>query len=128
VSLTKGYTKGAKNRLVLGTGTEPTKAMRKELPNMGAQAGDDRGHLIAKVLGGKGGKTAGNIVPIAENLNSTMGAVERAVKADVESGINVQMTVQLTYNPENTTMRPDFITYIIDGGSKSGTYGPFPNK
>ncbi len=103
----------------LHTGTEPTKAARRDLVRKHGKPGDQAGHMIGEALGGPGGLDSGNIVPIAENLNNReMRQFEIFVKSLVEEGNDVYVQVKAVYDHPKG-MRPDRIVYNVRVNGKT---------
>jgi hypothetical protein len=99
----------------IGKGTAATSAARAMARTLGTST-DDAGHLIAKVLGGKGGKRAGNIFPALSSTNrGQMATIEKFLAKEVRLGKDVHVRVTLKYS--GTSTRPDKIVYQyrIDG-------------
>jgi hypothetical protein len=106
----------------LRTGTATNKATRVAARSLGNST-DDAGHLIGKLLGGPGGKKAGNFFP--QNLSVNRGAfrdLEGYVASQVAAGKNVQVKVNLKYPGSST--RPSKIVYQVrvDGTTTPYTF------
>ncbi|MCK6633254.1 MAG: DNA/RNA non-specific endonuclease, partial [Fimbriimonadaceae bacterium] len=68
----------------IGTGTAPTGAARKAAQTTLGQSGDDAGHIIARILGGRGGVKSGNIAGILPKVNrGQMASLEKQIAAQV---------------------------------------------
>ncbi|RYZ65723.1 MAG: hypothetical protein EOP09_13830 [Proteobacteria bacterium] len=105
----------------LGTGTKATKAARAWTTKNGL-AGDDAGHILASLLGGKGGLKKKNIVPIRVNLNrGKLAALEKAIGQDVAVGKTVFVKVKLDYG-SGGGFRPKNITYQVRTNGTTRTF------
>ncbi len=106
----------------LGNGTGTTKAAR----NL-AGAGDDAGHLIARVLGGRGGKNSGNILPMESGLNrGRVSAMERDIAGRLRTaapGTTMDATVDITYPPSGGSRPWKFkYTFMFSDGRDPVTF------
>jgi hypothetical protein len=105
----------------LKTGTATTEAARDLARTIG-QAGDDAGHAIAKMHGGGGGATSGNIFPQAANVNrGAFREFEREITTALQAGKEVRVEQVFMGG-----VRPTQITYNITIDGKTTTR-VFPN-
>jgi len=113
----------SKSRIVKGNlygGTGTTAAARKL-----ASGGDDAGHIIGKLLGGRGGASSDNILSQLPAINrGSFRKHERWVADQIMAGSVVDVNIRLVYR--GGAKRPVRIIYttIVDGVKK--TIG-FPN-
>ena len=80
-------------------------------------APDDAGHIIGRLLGGRGGANSENIIAQLPAVNrGAFRKLEAFVAAQVKAGKNVRVTVEVIY-PSATANRPSMIRYstTIDG-------------
>jgi hypothetical protein len=116
------FTKVEKHHI--GTGTQTTTEAREHVRVLGKQT-DDAGHAIGKNLGGKGGKTSGNIFPQSPTVNrGAFAQFEKQVAKDVKAGKEVFTKVTPKYKPGAT--RPHEIVYQVRVNGKT-TSRTFPN-
>ena len=102
-------------RADIGTGTGTTKAAREYVRSIGNES-DDAGHLIARLLAGRGGKTAGNVFPQNPLINRRdFRMYERLVANEILAGKDVFVKVTLKY--AGTSTRPYEVVYdvTVDG-------------
>ncbi len=93
----------------IGTGTGVTSAGRRAAQAAGS-TGDDAGHLIARLLGGPGGKNAGNLVPMNARLNrGRFARFERRIADFVKAGNTAYLRVTPMYS--GNSLRPNSIVY-----------------
>jgi PKD repeat protein len=79
---------------------------------------DQAGHILAKVLGGLGGKTSDNIVPVLRRVNEgQMKQLELKLRNEVVAGRQVTINVTLEYLDPTYPQRPTRLLYeyTIDG-------------
>jgi Pretoxin HINT domain/DNA/RNA non-specific endonuclease/Pre-toxin TG len=99
----------------IGGGTSPSEAARAFVRTNG-NAGDDAGHILARILGGGGGIRSGNIMPFNSTVNRGIYAqLERDLANAVRGGSSVSVEIALDY--VGTGSRPSTITYNywVDG-------------
>ncbi len=107
-------------------GSAVTTAMRKACCT-GLQ-GYDAGHVIAKVLGGKGGLKALNVVPIKASVNrGAMRQVEGTVKHLLQRGHRVEVRVELVYKAGHKAPIKVIYKYRIAGRGDDFTVVRFDN-
>jgi len=85
---------------------------------------DDAGHIIGKLLGGKGGARSDNIFAQLPGINrGSFAKHEQWVASQLRTGKHVEVEVQLIYKGNST--RPVRIKYttIIGGIKKTVTFG-----
>ncbi|MCC6149421.1 MAG: DNA/RNA non-specific endonuclease [Planctomycetes bacterium] len=98
-------------RADIGAGTSTNLASRTFARSIGNQ-NDDAGHLIARLLGGPGGKNSGNIVPQLSSVNrGSFARFERMIADEVESGKTAYLRVRPVY--DGTSTRPSSIIYDV---------------
>jgi len=104
------------SKIKRGTGT--TKSARTWVQSVVGKADDDAGHLIARALGGKGGKTSMNI--IAQNRRINRGAYrvwEKEVREFITSHGSGVVDIKLIYASATDT-RPIVIIYNARAGGQ----------
>lgn len=86
---------------MIGTGTGVNNSARAYAKAMGNQ-GDDAGHILAKILGGQGGK--GNIFPQLKGINrGDYRAFEKQIRDLLKSGSGpLDLKWSFTYNGKGT--------------------------
>jgi hypothetical protein len=102
--------------------------LAKEFKTSLGRAGDDPGHVIAKVLGGHG--DIPNIVPINSTLNrGQLASLEKRIAQHVGRGGTADIHVKFNYAPGSTSFRPTAIEYKwkLSGQSRWSTTGQLPN-
>ena len=107
----------------IGTGTGTTEASRATARAMG-NATDDAGHIVGRLLGGPGGKTAKNF--FAQNPHINRGdyrVFEGFIASQVKSGSTVTVDIKLLYR--GGSKRPWRIVYdaMIDGQLHREVFG-----
>jgi hypothetical protein len=116
------YTKDANGRVSealalvkradLGSGTGTTRAARGWTKKFG-NAGDDAGHILGSILGGKGGLRSSNIVALEARLNrGKLAAFEKAVAGLVSDHQQVVLKIHLSYS--GLSKRPDGVFYVVE--------------
>ncbi|MDC1142119.1 polymorphic toxin-type HINT domain-containing protein [Planctomycetota bacterium] len=104
-------------RADLGTGTSTNAASRAYARSLG-NANDDAGHLIAKNLGGPGGKNSGNIVPQDPRINrGEFAQFEGEVAGLIQQHGSAFIRVMPRYKGNST--RPFRIDYQVRVGGRS---------
>ena len=99
----------------LGTGTAVNQSARDAARAMGNQT-DDAGHILAKVLGGQGGK--GNVFPQLPSINR---GEFRMFEKDVRDYIakNGSVDIEWNFKYANGGTRPTGVVYnVFQSGSK----------
>jgi hypothetical protein len=97
----------------LGTGTRATSAARSEILISGGLASDDAGHLLARILGGRGGKSASNIVAINSVLNrGKMAQFESRIAEYIRTN-SVAARISASVDYVGRDGRPSQITYGV---------------
>jgi hypothetical protein len=72
--------------------------------------GYDAGHLIARVLGGKGGESANNVVPILSKVNrGELRMFEAGIRRWLDRGVSVEVRIRVNYGSSGSI--PESITY-----------------
>lgn len=80
----------------------------------GLEHGDDKGHIIAHVLGGS--DTEGNLVAMDAKLNrGEYKSMELSAKRALEDGKEVKMTVEIEYEGDSKRPKSFTVTLEIDG-------------
>lgn len=109
----------------LNGGTNPTKAAREYTKKYGsslASTPDDAGHILAYILGGPGGLSADNIVPMLYSMNrGALSSFEKELKDLVLGGSNLTIKVDLQYLEPAFPMRPSKIIYNVIETKANGT-------
>lgn len=95
---------------MIGTGTGVSNSARAYVKAIGNK-GDDAGHILAKILGGQGGK--GNIFPQLKGINrGDYRAFEKQIRDLLKSGSGpLDLKWSFTYNGKGT--RPTGIQYDV---------------
>ena len=76
-------------------------------------APDDAGHIIARLLGGRGGLNSDNVFAQLSAVNrGEFREFEKVIASDVRAGKNVNVDIQFIY-PDATTDRPSGIRYSV---------------
>lgn len=102
----------------LDTGTATNQASRDFARGLG-RADDDAGHAIGKQLGGKGGKTSGNIFPQNSSVNrGQFRDFENEVYSHVSRGNTVTARVRPQYSSSRST-RPCRVCYQVEQDGKT---------
>lgn len=79
----------------------------------GLEPGDDKGHIVAHILGGA--DTEGNLVPMDSKLNrGEYKSMELGAKRALEEGKEVIMTVDIEYEGDNKRPKSFTVTLEID--------------
>lgn len=103
----------------LRMGTAATSAARRICCGGQLRGIYDAGHLIAKVLGGRGAAGANNIIPILRGVNrGELRDWEADIKSWVQKGNDVQIYIQLRYSDSTTV--PSQIVYSYRVSNFSG--------
>ena len=97
----------------LGTRTRATSAARSEILISGGLASDDAGHLLARILGGRGGKSASNIVAINSVLNRVKMAQFESRIAEYIRTNSVAARISASVDYVGRDGRPSQITYGV---------------
>ncbi|MEZ6058623.1 MAG: DNA/RNA non-specific endonuclease [Planctomycetaceae bacterium] len=103
-------------------GSPSTRAAREAM-----EEGDDAGHIIGKLLGGRGGKYSDNIFSQNPGINrGDFAAWEKGIAEEVAKGKRVRVRIEFEYNADNFGTRPDKVKYYytVDGVEY---VKPFPN-
>lgn len=80
----------------------------------GLEPGDDKGHIVARILGGA--DSEGNLVAMDSKLNrGEYKSMELGAKRALEEGKEVQMTVDIEYDGESKRPKSFTVTLEIDG-------------
>jgi hypothetical protein len=111
----------------IGTGTRASNAARSSAQAAG-NAGDDAGHIIARILGGPGGKRSGNV--FAQNAGTNRGTYrdfEARIRNYIErNNVTAYARVRLRYS--GNSMRPTGIDYRVRFSDGHVMHPPrFPN-
>gem|GEM_PF-2428923 len=92
----------------IGMGTRVTAAGRRLCCK--GLTGYDSGHLIARILGGRGGASANNLVPILTKVNrGEMARFESGIRNWLQKGVQVEVKIRVNYSGNSTI--PESITY-----------------
>jgi hypothetical protein len=99
----------------LGGGTAATDAARTFAQQFGKDM--DAGHLLARVLGGKGGLTSDNILPILSNINrGALSTFERGIASLVREGGAVEVKIALNYLPRQAGTASSLTYTVVRNG------------
>ncbi|WBP91110.1 LamG-like jellyroll fold domain-containing protein [Kitasatospora cathayae] len=111
---------------IIGTPTEyPIENVWNVPPGYKEGAGLNRGHLLARVLGGDG-EDRRNLVPLWANANSpVMSSVEAKIASALKAGESIYFTSRPAYDGRNPL--PDTVTLTAVGNRGTRIAFPVPN-
>ena len=107
----------------LNGGTSTNSSSRAYVREIGYSK-DAAGHVIARALGGRGGKNSGNIFPQnPKSNNSSYKRWEKKIIAGLRSGDYTQVAIKVTFRFRDKTKpkRPTDLRYAIEITKKNGS-------
>ncbi len=121
------YVTTSLTRANIGMGTHVTAAGRAMCCK--GLKGYDAGHLIARILGGKGGAAANNIVPILSRVNrGKMRLFEQGLRDQLEKGYRVDVQIRVFYDDASGIPSQIKYTYRVMMRGMPTTTETFINK